>query len=167
MRCLSRMSLPFLTPLFSVDLRAHQIPAPWAFGLADRVRFGELDILNHVNNAAYLRWFENFRIAYFQDYGMGDYRGTPPRIVLKEISLTFHHEVRLGDDYILTGRTFEVRRTSFVMEYGVWVRGQLCTTGGAVIVHLATDPQTGQHHKTPLPQAVKQAFITRDGAVQL
>ena len=30
----------------------------WSFGMRDRVRFSELDPLNHVNNAAYLSWFE-------------------------------------------------------------------------------------------------------------
>ena len=47
----------FLTPLSIETLRAAGIPDPWTYGQADRVRFYELDALNHVNNTAYLRWF--------------------------------------------------------------------------------------------------------------
>ena len=42
----------------------------WPFGLKDIVRFSELDPLNHVNNAAYLSWFETTRIEYIMHYGL-------------------------------------------------------------------------------------------------
>jgi len=58
--------IPFLTPLDVAQLRASHIPEPWSYGIADRVRFGEIDVLGHVNNAAYLRWFENLRIQYLR-----------------------------------------------------------------------------------------------------
>lgn len=153
--------IPFLTPLGADDLRAQGIPAPWGFGMADRVRFGEIDVLAHVNNAAYLRWFENLRIHYFRDYGVHDYTGTPPKIVLRTIGLDFKAEVKLNDTYILTGRTVEVRNSSFTMHYGVYVSGQLTTTGHAVIVMLNPD-----NTKRALPDALRQRFIDRDGAVQ-
>ncbi|MEM8977912.1 MAG: thioesterase family protein [Pseudomonadota bacterium] len=153
------MDMPYLTPLSTAQLREAQIPEPWTFGMMDRVRFGELDVLGHVNNTAYLRWFENFRIHYFRDYGVNTYKGTPPRIVLKSISLDFKAEVLLHDDYIVTGRTASFRSSSFVMEYAVWVRGTCTTLGGAIIVSLNPDSS-----KRPLPEALKETFQTRDGA---
>lgn len=57
--------LPFLTPLSPEQLRAAGVPDGWSFGMADIVRFHELDALNHVNNVAYFRWFETLRIPYF------------------------------------------------------------------------------------------------------
>lgn len=155
------MDLPFLTALGTDQLRAHDIPSPWAYGMADRVRFGEIDVLGHVNNAAYLRWFENLRIHYFEDYGVADYTGAPPKIVLRNIGLDFKAEVKLNDPYILTGRTVEMRSSSFTMHYGVFVRGTLTTSGHAVVVSLNQD-----NTKRPLTDKLRQTFIDRDGTIQ-
>jgi len=154
--------MPFLTPLGADMLRAEGIPEPWTFGMADRVRFGELDVLGHVNNAAYLRWFENLRIQYFEAYGLFDYSGTPPKLVLRNIALGFLKEVKLHDTYVLTGRTKEVRTNSFSMTYGVWVNGALTTTGEAVLVSLHDD-----NSKRPLSDQTRQNFISRDGAIEV
>ena len=129
--------------------------------MADRVRFGEIDVLGHVNNAAYLNWFENLRIHYFRDYGVADYNDTPPKIVLRNISLDFKAEVKLNDIYILTGRTVEMRNSSFTMHYGVYVSGKLTTTGSAVIVNLSAE-----NEKLPLSHTLRTTFATRDKAVQ-
>ena len=155
------MDLPYLTPLGPDQLRAQGIAAPWTFGMADRVRFGEIDVLGHVNNAAYLRWFENLRIHYFDAYGVADYTGTPPKIVLRNIGLDFKAEVKLNDTYVLTGRTVEMRSSSFTMHYGVFVDGRLTTSGQAVIVNLNAD-----NSKRPLSDALRQTFVKRDGTVQ-
>ena len=155
------MPLPFITPLTPENLRQAGIPAPWAFGLQDQVRFGELDALAHVNNGAYLGWFENFRIHYFREYGVDEYRGVFPRIVLRQIGLEFLSEVRLHDIYIVTGRTVSFRRTSWAMEYAVWVDGVMTTKGSAVLVNL---DQNGA--KSALPPAWTAKFVERDGAVQ-
>lgn len=155
------MTLTYLSPLGEAELRAQNIPAPWTFGMADRVRFGEIDVLGHVNNAAYLRWFENLRIHYFSAYDVARYDSTPPKIVLRNIGLDFKAEVKLNDTYILTGRTTAMRASSFTMEYGVYVEGVLTTSGHAVIVSLNQD-----NTKRPLPDALRQTFIDRDGAVQ-
>ena len=153
--------IPFLTPLDVDTLRAQGVSEPWGFGLADRVRFGELDVLGHVNNTAYLAWLENLRIHYFRDYGLHDYSGTPPKIVLRNIGLDFKSEVKLNETYIVTGRTVEMRNSSFTMHYGVWVAGKLTTTGHAIIVMLNAD-----NVKQPLSDKLRATFIARDGAVQ-
>jgi acyl-CoA thioester hydrolase len=129
--------------------------------MADRVRFGEIDVLGHVNNAAYLRWFENLRIHYFQDYGVADYDGAPPKIVLRNIALDFKAEVKMNDVYVLTGRTVEMRSSSFTMQYGVYVGGNLTTTGNAVIVNLNAD-----NTKRPLSAKLRTTFALRDQTVQ-
>lgn len=155
------MTPPYLTPLDQDQLRAFGVPAPWTFGMADRVRFGEIDVLGHVNNAAYLRWFENLRIHYFDAYAVADYSGTPPKIVLRNIGLDFKAEVKLNEPYILTGRTVEMRSSSFTMQYGVYVSGQLTTSGHAVIVNLNQD-----NTKRPLSETLRDTFRKRDGTVQ-
>ena len=36
----------------------------WAFSYVDTVRFGDLDAMRHLNNVAFLQFFESARIAY-------------------------------------------------------------------------------------------------------
>lgn len=155
------MQPSYLTPLGEEDLRKAKVPSPWTFGMADRVRFGEIDVLGHVNNAAYLRWFENLRIHYFSAYSVARYDTKPPKIVLRNIGLDFKAEVKLNDSYIMTGRTVAMRESSFTMEYGVFVNGVLTTSSTAVIVILNQD-----NSKRPLPDTLRQIFMDRDGAVQ-
>lgn len=152
---------PFLTPLDAPALRDAGIPAPWGFGMADRVRFGELDALNHVNNVVYLRWYETLRVIYLEDYGLYDLAGPDPKFVVKTVGLDFRAEVMRGARYINVTRTVAMRNSSFSMEYATFVDGDITTTGTAVVVVLNADKS-----KRPLPDALRQHFIATDGAVQ-
>jgi acyl-CoA thioester hydrolase len=153
--------IPFVTPLSIDELRTAGIPEPWAFGMADRVRFGELDILNHVNNVEYLRWYETLRVHYLDHYGLYADAGVDPKFVVKTITCDYRTEIRRGDTYINVARTAEMRNTSFTMEYATFVNGAITTTGTAVIVVLNAD-----NTKRPLTDTLRDGFITRDGAVQ-
>lgn len=154
------MTVPYLTPLHADDLRRAGIPAPWSFGMADQVRFGEIDALQHVNNAVYLKWFENLRMLYFADAAVWQIDGERPKIVLRQIGLDYKSEIKLSDRYIMTGRTSKLGTSSFTMEYAVWVDGRLTTTSHAVIVLLGAD-----NTKRAIPDHIRQMFIDRDGAV--
>ncbi|SEM81126.1 acyl-CoA thioester hydrolase [Loktanella fryxellensis] len=154
------MTVPYLTPLHADDLRRAGIPEPWSFGMADKVRFGEIDALQHVNNAVYLKWFENLRMLYFADAAVWQIDGKRPRIVLRQIGLDYRSEIKLSDRYIMTGRTSKLGTSSFTMEYAVWVEGRLMTTSHAVIVVLGEN-----NAKRAIPDHIRQMFIDRDGAV--
>ncbi|MGR3434103.1 MAG: acyl-CoA thioesterase [Shimia sp.] len=151
--------MQFHTPLGPDALRPLGIEAPWTFGMADRTRFGELDALGHVNNTAYLRWFENFRIAYMRDYGIATYEGTFPRIVLRQTEVEFRREMLLHEDFVVVGRTTAFRTSSWQMAYAVFAGGTLRATGGAVLVLL-----DAAGAKRPLSDDWRATFATRDGA---
>ncbi len=156
--------MPYHTPLGADSLRDLGIPAPWTFGLADRVRFGELDALGHVNHTAYLRWFESFRLPFLKARHVTDYGPTSPRLVLKQVECTYLAEMGLGLDYVVAGRVSRFRNTSFTMEYAVWVPGakaQETARGGAVVVLL----NRGAPGRYPIPAAGRSAFVDEDGAV--
>ncbi|MAM60355.1 thioesterase family protein [Maritimibacter sp. UBA3975] len=154
------MTLSHLTPLTRADLAAQGIPEPWAFGRADKVRFGELDPLNHVNNATYPGWMETARVGYFDHIGFD--RSGDIRLVLISTSLRYLRPIHLGDSYIVCVRATSFRTTSFTTEYAIYVDGQLATTGEAAMVCLGPDVAT----KRPLPDDARAAFL-RDGAVDL
>ena len=97
---------------------------------------------------------------YFREYGVNDYAGSLPRIVLRTVGLEFLAEVKLHDVYVVTARTVSFRTTSWAMEYGVWTEAGLTTKGTAVLVNL-----NAQGQKEPLPDRWKDAFQKRDGAL--
>ncbi len=151
---------PYLTPLPPDALRAAGIPAPWAFGQADRVRFYELDALGHVNNTAYLRWFETTRVAWFAEYGISHYRPEDPTFVVRAITCEYRAPMFLNDPYIITARCSGFRTTSFTKEYAVWSGGEIKVAGTAVIV-MTDAPGTT---KLPLPEEMRAVLVARDGA---
>lgn len=156
------MTTPFLIPLTADQQRAAGIPDPWPYARADRVRFGEIDALGHVNNTAYLRFFETLRVNYLNDYQVHDYGSDAPRprIVVKSVTLEFHAELKIAD-YIACARTVEMRRTSFLHTYGLYSDGQLKTTGTAVVVFL-----NGDGSKMPLPDDLRARLADTDGTIQ-
>ena len=151
---------PYLTPLDTSTLRSLSIPEHWSFGIADRVRFYELDALNHVNNTAYLRWFETLRISYFAEYDLSHYRSEDPQMVLRMASAEYIAPMNLGESYVVTGRTTSFRTSSFMMAYAVFVDSEVRATGEAVIVSLEQDGTT----KRPLTGAMRATLQSRDGA---
>ena len=154
------MTLPYLTPLDAAQLRSAGIPEPWNYGIADRVRFGEIDALNHVNNTAYLRWFEQFRTLYFRDYGISDFSEDAPTMVLRQVQVDYLAELKFNDDYIVVGRSTVMRRSSWVMEYAVFAGGTLRTASSAVLVLLAPDGRG----KMDIPEGIRTTLRTRDNA---
>ena len=153
---------PYLTPLGPDDLRAEGVPAPWTYGVKARVRFGEIDALEHVNNTAYLRWFEQFRTLYFRDYGISDYGPDAPVMVLRKVEVDYLAELKFNEDYIVVGRSTQMRRSSWIMEYAVYSAGSLRTSSKAVLVLLAQDGSG----KIAISEDVRSTLKTRDNTLE-
>lgn len=158
------MDLPFLTPLHEATLRNLGIPDEWHFGLADRVRFSELDALGHVNNAAYLSWFENARLPFLAQAQVTDYGPSAPRLVVAEITVRYLKEMLRDDAYVLTARTTSYRTSSFQTEYAVFrisdgVAELTCTSRAAVVLR-----RRDGSGKFPIPPAALDYFQTVDRA---
>ena len=140
----------FLTRLTSSELSADGLDG-FAYGYRDRVRFHELDALNHVNNVVFLKWFETIRVAYVQDYGFTSYTPDDPMLVVRRVTCDFHAPMFLNEVYTVATRTSVLKPSSLVMEYAVASGGTLRATGEAVGVSLEQDGRTRRNHA---PQAV-------------
>lgn len=132
----------------------------WPYGFADRVRFNEIDALAHVNNTAYLIWFESLRVNYIQAYGITRYSADDPQIVVRHQTADYLAPMFQNDAYILTGRTRLIKPSSLIMDYAVHSEGITKATGMAVIVSLAADGRTRRPH---YPEAVAK-IVEIDGA---
>lgn len=155
----ARATLQYHIPLKVDVLREQGIADPWTYGIRYRTTFGELDAQGHISNVTYLRWFETFRVQYLRDYGWPAYAtkdSTP--MVLRRVEVDFLKEINLSEDFIVTGRTARIGKSSCVMDYAIWADG-LRATGSAVLVFL--DKQGG---KIPLPSGLRAAMIAKDGS---
>lgn len=155
-------TLPFLTPLSAAQQRAFGLPQPATLALADRVRFSEIDPLNHVNNVAYLVWFESLRVAYFQHIGLTAYAKpeVEPRIVIRRGEIDWLSEIRANEVYVTTCQCILYRNTSFTLDQGIWVGDRLCARLKSVVVLLQPDG----NGRMPIPDGMRRYFAEIDGA---
>lgn len=155
------MTLTYHTPLSPQTQTTYGLTPPQPLAMADRVRFSEIDALNHVNNVAYMSWFERMRIRYMQDWGISAYnREDDPRIVIRSGAIHYRQEMVLDEDYIATCGCTAWRNSSFSLKQQVWSGGTLRTTFDCVIVLLQPDGSG----KYAIPEAVKKRFAEVDGA---
>ncbi len=156
------MTKTYLTPLSVDEQRDAGLPESWPFALRNMVEFSELDALNHVNNAAYLYWYENIRVRYFQHVALTKYQPDDPRIVIRRGEVDYLREMVQNEDYIVTLRTESYRNTSFTVYSEVWSSGVLRSTFRGVIVLLHPDGSG----RMPLPAEFLTRIQTVDGAVK-
>ncbi|WP_136440164.1 acyl-CoA thioesterase [Pacificoceanicola onchidii] len=157
------MSLSGFPCLSTSELRKEGIPEPWTFGHEDIVRFSELDVLNHVNNAAYVVWLENARISYFVNYGISDYVSeNRPTLVVRSLQLDYHAPLHLGQKYIVATRSAQYGRTSWTMKHAIFCDGDVKAEAACTIVTI--DGKTGK--SVPLNQSLIDTISKRDSAVK-
>ena len=158
----ARMTLPYLTPLSAKEQAAQGIATPAPLAMADQVRFSELDVLRHVNNAVYLQWFERVRVRYMSLYDVSRSLGGAegPRIVIWSGTIHYKREMLMDETYIVTCRCTAFRNTSFTMHQELWSGGTLRATFECVLVLLQPDG-SGRY---PIPSALRTRFVEDDGA---
>jgi len=156
------MEIAYHTPLDAKTQAAFGITPPAPLAMADQVRFSELDVLNHVNNAVYMAWFERVRVRYTQLWGISRYMGTgeDPRIVIRSGTIHYREELRMDETYVVTCRCIGFRRTSFTLAQQIWAAGRMRATLDCVLVLLSPDGQG----RFAIPDAVKARFVAEDGA---
>lgn len=156
------MDLRYLTPLSPTQQRAQGLNDPQPLALADRVRYSELDVLNHVNNKAYMEWFETLRTEHFFRLCAPFYEGlAEPRTVLRNADIHYVSEMVAGQSYIATARISSFRNTSYTIEQMIWSEGlRARMTGVMVMLH----PDGSGRYR--LPEALKRYFVEVEGASQ-
>ncbi|OIQ32075.1 MAG: thioesterase [Alphaproteobacteria bacterium MedPE-SWcel] len=157
------MTLRYLTPLSPDEQIAHGLSDPVPMAMADRVRFSEIDILQHVNNKAYLDWFEALRVEYYNSFFRPHFKGLEqPRHVVRNADIHYIKEMVIGETYITTARVLSFRRTSYMIEQQIW-SGDLRATMQGVMVFRTADGTAGY----PIPDSLRQQFLELDGATEI
>jgi acyl-CoA thioester hydrolase len=113
-----------------------------------RARFGDMDILGHINNTVPVVWFELARNPLFQlfDPNLELKRETFPLIMAHT---DYDYVSQLYYQYDVEIKTWVTRigTKSFTVHHEAWQQGRLCVKGSAVTVHYDFNTQ----ESTPIP----------------
>ena len=124
------------------------------FSYVERVRFGDLDAMQHMNNVEFLRFFETARIEYLRGL-FPDHQPTRRQefgFIFAECRISYRAPAFYDDSIRTTIRPGEVRRSSLRLEFEMHVDERLVAEGYGVLV--GYDYQEGRSR--PLPGELRE-----------
>jgi acyl-CoA thioester hydrolase len=83
------------------------------------VRFADLDVLGHLNNAKYLTYIEQARILYVQEVCGWDGNWRSLGMILARTEIDYKLPIGFGDAVMVYVRTSRIGGKSFDLEYGI------------------------------------------------
>jgi len=97
----------------------------WSFSHLDRVRYADVDTMRHLNNVAFVRFFESARIAFMQ-HVFPEHDPTDPAdfpAVLAEVHIAYRAPAYFDEQIRTDVRPRNVRRSSFETEFRMRAEG--------------------------------------------
>ena len=128
------------------------------FSINIPVRFGDMDALGHVNNAKYLTYFEEARLAYWVNLFPVDYTNIQSiGLIVANACVDFRAPARLGDILTVHIRVPEFGTKSFPMQYRIEnaKTGKLIAEGTTLQVMYDYE----RHATIPVPDDVKKRIL--------
>lgn len=125
----------------AAERRALSDPATFTLWRQDIIRFADLDPLGHVNNVAYMVYFETGRVAFLEQLG------TPPRerehgpvFVLAHIAADYIEELYYPGWVDIGTAMRHVGKSSFHLGHGIFHEGRCKAIATSVIVQVQGRP---------------------------
>ncbi|WP_306643752.1 acyl-CoA thioesterase [Sanyastnella coralliicola] len=84
------------------------------------IRFADIDVMGHVNNAVYLSYFEQARISFFNELVGKDWDWYELGILLARNEIDYKQPVLMSDHVIIRTRCEHVGNTSLVFAYDIY-----------------------------------------------
>lgn len=115
------------------------------------VRYGDVDAMNHVNNAVYVTYLEFARVKLWrQRLGfVGSARDLP--FIIARVAVDFRSPIALLDDVTIGVAVAHLGRTSFTLRYRIEASGRLAAEAETVLV--SYDYEAGR--PVPIPDALR------------
>ncbi|MFW5968342.1 MAG: acyl-CoA thioesterase [Persicimonas sp.] len=127
------------------------------------VAWGDMDAFQHVNNTRYFRYFEDARIAYFEEAGISAATGMPEGIgpILASTSCRFKAPLSFPDHIAVGARITDLEEDRFTVEHAIASEqfDRVAATGHALVV--AFDYQ--KQRKAAVPEAWRRAIERLQG----
>ncbi|HEU4977160.1 MAG TPA: acyl-CoA thioesterase [Baekduia sp.] len=104
----------------------------------ERVRFGDLDAMRHLNNVVFLRYFETARIAYLRELVPAHDPAHPEHddfgLIFAECHINYRSPVHFDEEVAIRCAIGHVRRSSFRVTFEMRVGTRLAAEGYGVLV---------------------------------
>lgn len=126
------------------------------------VRFGDIDVMGHVNNAVYLSYFEQARMAFFKELIGGEWDWNEAGILLARNEVDYIQPILLSDQVTVKTWCSKVGNSSLVIEYEVTrtpagsTDTSVCTKGKSVLVCF----DYHKKQKTLVPVSWKEKLVS-------
>jgi acyl-CoA thioester hydrolase len=121
----------------------------------ERVRFGDLDAMRHLNNVVFLRYFETARIAYIRSLMPAHDPAHPEQskwgLIFAECHINYRSPVYFDEEVAVECSIGEVRRSAFQVMFAMRVGERVAAEGYGWLVGF--DYQTEK--STPLPDSFR------------
>jgi len=116
----------------------HEFENRFAVIIEQPVQWGEMDAFQHVNNVTYFRYFENARLAYFEETGVNEHKdatGIGP--ILASTKCDFKAPLNYPDTIRIGATIVELAEKRFMMHYAVWSNAQqkIVAEGEGLVVY--------------------------------
>lgn len=119
-----------------------------------QVRFSDIDMLSHVNNAVYLNYFESARIHYLSQIVDRNWNWKKQGIILKVNEIEYILPVFLDDNIEIKVYVEKIGTKSFSLVYELYCDQVIKTVGKSVLV--SYDFETNS--TTSLPDDLRQGL---------
>jgi acyl-CoA thioester hydrolase len=131
----------------------------------ERVRFGDLDAMRHLNNVVFLRYFETARISYLRHLVPSHDPARPEAddfgLIFAECHINYRSPVHYDEQVAIACSTSDVRRSSFRVSFRMTVGERLAAEGYGVLVGFDYREQRSAH----LPDVLRERLEAEaDGA---
>ncbi len=130
------------------------MPEPYVH--SERVRFGDLDAMRHLNNVVFLRYFESARIGYLRELSPGHSPANPETggslgFIFAECHINYRSPVFFDEQVDVRCSVGEVRRSAFRVDFTMSVDERTAAEGFGWLVGF----DYGQQRPTRLPDALR------------
>jgi acyl-CoA thioester hydrolase len=119
-----------------------------------RVDWGDMDALGHVNNVIYYRYIENARIYYMDQLNI---RRADINTVIASSQCRYLRPTVYPDQLSIGIRIEEIRNSAIRMSYLLYSQQQQQVVAVAEAVQVMLDKHTQQ--KTPIPDELRQRIL--------
>jgi len=129
------------------------------------VRFADVDMMGHLNNAKYVTYLEQCRVAYFQKFPELDFTvGHPEQrnsVIVAALKLDYRSPAYMNEVMLVSLRTRELKRSSFVIEYEMREEksGRLVATAETAMVYFDYRAQKSLE----IPDGLRKRFEEIEG----
>ena len=117
-------------------------------GVKIQVRFSDIDVMGHVNNAVYLSYFEMARVVLFSRLMGENWDWKKDGVILRKNEIDYIKPVLLNEEPEIFIFCKKIGNKSFVLEYDLKVDNEIRATGSSLLV--AFDSEMNITKEVPL-----------------